>query len=181
MKPYAQFPKSIMFDWMHVYMVSGLLPQEFGKCMRELRRDGAPTGYTDVLAFLDKWIWPRSTQMDLRKIFHAKANKSNLEAKFFNCKASELFTIAPVLNLFFATIVAAQGYCTACVTSLCACLDVVELLAAMKNVTVPPNALARRSGAARRIPQGGVWHRHRREFHEDAHGPTFAWHAGRFR
>ena len=54
MKPYAQFPKSIMFDWMHVYMVSGMLPQEFGKCMRELRRDGAPTGYTDVLAFLDK-------------------------------------------------------------------------------------------------------------------------------
>ena len=100
MKPYAQFPKSIMFDWMHVYMVSGLLPQEFGKCMRELRRDGAPTGYTDVLAFLDKWIWPRIIQMNLRNIFHVKANKSNLEAKFFNCSASELLTIAPVLNLF---------------------------------------------------------------------------------
>ena len=157
MKPYAQFPKSIMFDWMHVYMVSGLLPQEFGKCMRELRRDGAPTGYTDVLAFLDKWIWPRSIQMNLRKIFHVKANKSNLEASFFSCSASELLTIAPVLNLFFATIVAAQGYCTACVTSLCACLDVVELLQAMKNVTVSPALLrdaVARHAASRRAAYG---------------------------
>ena len=100
MKPYAQLPESIMFDWMHVYMVSGLLPQEFGRCMRELRRDRAPTGYNEVLAFLDKWTWPRSTHMDLRKIFHAKANRAYLEANFFSCSASQLLTIAPVLNLF---------------------------------------------------------------------------------
>ena len=43
MKPYAQFPKSMMFDWMHLYMVGGLLPQEFGMCMRALRRSNAPT------------------------------------------------------------------------------------------------------------------------------------------
>ena len=146
MKPYAQFPKSIMFDWMHVYMVSGLLPQEFGKCMRELRREGAPTGYTEVLAFLDKWIWPRSTQTNLRKLIHAEANTSNLEAQFFSCRASELLTISPVLNLLFATIVASQAAsasqtASACVTSLCACLDVVELLVATKNVTVPPALL----------------------------------------
>ena len=72
MKPSAQLPESTMFDWMHVHMVSGLLPQEFGRCMRELRRDRAPTGYNEVLAFLDKWTWPRSTNMDLRNIFHAK-------------------------------------------------------------------------------------------------------------
>ena len=74
-------------------------------------------------------------------IFHAKANNSNLEAQYFSCSASELLTVAPVLNLCFATIVAAQGYCTACVTSLCACLDVVELLVTMKNATVPPALL----------------------------------------
>ena len=99
MKPYAQFPTSIMFDWMHLYMVSGLLPQEFGKCMRELRRNGAPTGYPAVLEFLSKWTWPRSIQINMRKIFHAKANKTNLESEYFSCSASELLTIAPVLNL----------------------------------------------------------------------------------
>ena len=109
LKPYAQFPKSIMFDWMHVYMVSGLLPQEFGKCMRELRRDGAPTGYTEVLAFLDKWTWPRSTQMNLRKIFHAKANKSNLEGEYFSCSASELLAIAAVLNVLSAQLSRRRG------------------------------------------------------------------------
>lgn len=134
------------------------MPHEFGKCMRELRREGAPTGYTEVLAFLDKWIWPRSTQMDLRNIFHAKANTSNLEAQFFSCRASELLTIAPVLNLFFATIVAPQAasasqIASACVTSSCACLDVVELLVATKNVTVHPallrDAVARHATARR--------------------------------
>ena len=34
-----------------------------------------------------------------------------------------------------------QGYCTAQVTSLCACLDVVELLATVKNTTVSPAIL----------------------------------------
>ena len=66
-------------------------------------------------------------------------------------------TIAPVLNLFFATIVAAQGYCTACVTSLCACLDVVELLQATKNVTVSPALLrdaVARHAASRRAAYG---------------------------
>ena len=77
LKPYAQFPKSIMFDWMHVYMVSGLLPQEFGKCMRELLRDGAPTGYTEVLALLAKWTWPRSTQMNLCKLNYLVAGRAN--------------------------------------------------------------------------------------------------------
>ena len=141
MKPYAQFPTSIMFDWMHLYMVSGLLPQEFGKCMRELRRNGAPTGYPEVRAFLSKWTWPRSVQINLRRIFHGKANKHNLEAEYFSCSASELLTIAPALNLFFATIVAAQEYCTACVASLCACLDAVELLTTIKNATVLPAVL----------------------------------------
>ena len=137
LKPYAQFPKSIMFDWMHVYMVSGLLPQEFGKCMRELRRDGAPTGYTDVLAFLEMWIWPRSTQMNLCKIFHVKANKLNLEASFFQLPGERALDHSTTSEFVFATLVAAHGCFTACVTSLCACLDVVELLAAMKNVAVP--------------------------------------------
>ena len=157
MKPYAQFPTSIMFDWMHLYMVSGLLPQEFGKCMRALRRNGAPTGYPAVLEFLSKWTWPRSIQINMRKIFHAKANKTNLESEYFSCSASELLTIAPVLNLFFATIVAAQGYCTACVASLCACLDVVELLATIKNATVPPAVLrdaVKRHVAFRRAAYG---------------------------
>ena len=150
------------------------MPEEFGKCMRELRRDGAPTGYTEVLAFLDKWIWPRNIRMDLRKIFHAMANTSDLEAQYFNCSASELLTVAPVLNLCFATIAAAQGYCTACVTSLCACLDVVELLVTMKNATVP--ALLRAAVTRHVTSRSGVWHRHRRETNEAAHDPTLGRH-----
>ena len=64
-----------------------------------------------------------------------------MECEYFSCSASELLTLVPVLNLFFATIVMTQGYCTAQVTSLCACLDVVELLATVKNTTVSPAIL----------------------------------------
>ena len=50
-------------------------------------------------------------------------------------------TLVPAVNLFFATIVAAQGDCLERVRSLCACLDVVELLATIKNTRVAPRVL----------------------------------------
>ena len=96
-----------------------------------------------------------SIQMNLRKIFHP----NNLGATgCFGLGARGCFGLGP-----------------ACVTSLCACLDVVELLVTMKNATVPP-ALLRDAVTRHVTSRSGVWHRHRREFHEAAHDPTLGWH-----
>ena len=57
---------------------------------------------------------------------------------------------------------------TACATSLCARLHVVELLVTM-NATM--SALLRDAVTRHVASRSGVWHRHQRE-----HDPTLGWH-----
>ena len=110
-----------------------------------------------------------SIQMNPRKIFHP----NNLGARScFGLGARGCFGLGPCS---FRRALRKEGYCTACVTSLCACLDVVELLVTMKNATVPP-ALLRDAVTRHVTSRSGVWHRHRREVHEAAHDPTLGWH-----
>ena len=107
-------------------------------------------------------------QINLRKIFHP----NNLGARScFGLGARGCFGLGPCS---FRRALRKEGYCTACVTSLCACFDVAELLVAMKNATMP--ALPRDAMTRHVASRSGVWHRHRREVHEAAHDPTLGWH-----
>ena len=50
---------TIMFDWFHVYLVGGLLDNEFGQCMLELRQFKQTT-YAVLHDYILRWKWPKT-------------------------------------------------------------------------------------------------------------------------
>ena len=86
---------AIMFDWMHIYLISGgLLQQEIGLCFRGLRGGGAGAVYAALLAFLLQWVWPHAAKgkLNLDRIFSPKAARLYLETGSFSCDASQMQT-----------------------------------------------------------------------------------------
>ena len=136
-KPYVNPISVLMFDWMHIYLVGGLLDHEFGLCMKALKRASSPNTYVVLRTFLSHWAWPRSINVKLDRLLNDKSIKSNLASGHFGSTASELLSLVPVLALYFATVCVPHGACLPLVFSLLACLDVVELLMLVKEGVVP--------------------------------------------
>ena len=110
-----------MFDWMHVYLVGGLMGQELGWTLLKLHVIGVRVA--TVGAFVRKWCWPKVHKARYEVLFQ-KSRESY--ASGFPCTASELLSLVPVLGIFFASL--APGTTKPFVDSLLACIDAVELL-----------------------------------------------------
>ena len=114
-----------MFDWMHIYLVGGILAQELGKTLAALRQIRVPLAA--VTDFLSKWKWPKSVNLNFVRLFKKTGAQ---HATGFSSTASELLSLTPVLVMFFASLEA--GPLAPQVNSLVACFDVVEILSAVK-------------------------------------------------
>ena len=114
-----------MFDWMHIYLVGGLLAQELGNTLANLRHIRVPIAV--VTEFLSKWTWPKSIRSDFRRLFKKTGAQ---HATGFSSTASELLSLTPVLAMFFASL--EPGCLAPQINSLVACFDVVEILASVK-------------------------------------------------
>ena len=123
-----------MFDWMHIYLVGGLLGQELGRTLASLRQIRVPS--SAVADFVKKWTWPKSLKLDFERLFKKTAAQ---HATGFSSTASELLSLTPVLAMFFASL--AAGCLAPQINSLVACFDVVELLATMKLGCVTASVL----------------------------------------
>ena len=130
----------VMFDWMHVYCVGGLLDVELGQCMRALHDQRAPTTYTVLGAYVAKWTWPKAVG-DVASLFDVKSAKKYLANGTFSCTASELLSLSPVLANYFANVALGQGMCLEHVRSILAAFAVIECLVAVRRGTVTPEAL----------------------------------------
>lgn len=140
-KSYVAVVSGLMFDWMHIYLVGGLLIQEFGLTMQMLQKARHCT-YGSLRVFLGEWVWPHANRINLDRLFNKKVDKENTASASFSCGASEMLTLLPTLALFMSTLVGrVEGPCLAAVLSLVACMDVVELLQQVKAGIVAPALL----------------------------------------
>ena len=132
----------VMFDWMHVYCVGGLLDVELGQCMRALYDQRAPTTYHVLGAYVAQWKWPKALGASLlANLFDGKSAKKYLANEVFSCTASELLSLSPVLANYFANVALAQGACLEHVQSILAAFAAVECLVEVRRGTVTPEAL----------------------------------------
>ena len=131
----------LMYDWPHCYVVGGLLDIEIGQCFRELSRVRSPTTYAVLGGFLEHWTWPHRQSPPIGKLFDEAAIRSHSNAGAFKANASDIMSLAPVLNFFLTRVTREQGFSLPQVDSLIACIDVVELLMCVRHGVVTADTL----------------------------------------
>ncbi len=129
----------LMFDWMHIYLVGGLLDKELGLTMTALRRAGSPLSYSQIGSYVEQWSFPKSAPQSFGHLFDDKASTSHHKAEHFGSKASDLLWLTPVLLRLFVVAALAQGYCIEMVESLIACLEVVYMLPTLRRGAMTPH------------------------------------------
>ena len=130
---------TLMWDWMHVYMVNGVFNQEIGRLMHSLHRHGAT--WARLHEYLSRWTWPRATG-SASALCNAKRAKSYYEAEVFKCSASEGLSVYPVLRKFLVDVVRPTGVCAEAVASAIHLCDAVKLLHSInRGATVRPARL----------------------------------------
>jgi len=131
----------LMYDWMHLYVVGGLLDEEMGLLMYAFHACKAPTTYAAIGLYVTTWFFPKRNSENFASAFDSKAAKSNLKSKSFSCNASQLLTLAPVLRRYFVEVAMRQGIEVLKVESIIACIDVVLVLQAVKKGKVSGDVL----------------------------------------
>jgi hypothetical protein len=137
-----------MWDWMHVYMVKGILNQELGLLVSKLYCSDLNLDYRNLHAFLQKFQWPtRVRSVTGQNIFVARETLD--DASDAKGDASELRSAYKVVQLFFngpdvlgaceadptdANVDLAAAI--ACYNSLCAVIDL--LVRVSECATVDP-------------------------------------------
>jgi len=134
-------PSQMMYDYAHTYVVGGLIDTEFGMAMKELKRAKAPTTYEALYAFITQFRFPARQSINAKKLFDAAAIRSHLAANAFKSTASELLTLAPVVNFYMTTVAARQGILLPIVRSLVAGFDALSLLQTVRHGCVTPDVL----------------------------------------
>ena len=134
----------VMFDWMHIYMVNGIVVVEVGSLMKTLASTRKhlrmkPITYAHIDAYLQRWCWPRG-HASPQKLCAPKDAKSWESNREIGGTASELLSFLPVFARFVDAVVAETDLGKACATaikSLLACSAVVERLhAIMRGIQI---------------------------------------------
>ena len=134
-----QYASSLMYDWMHLYLVNGLLDREFGQLMAHIKAD---VTYAQLGAYVELWTWPKSVSGSLTHLFDESNARNNVKNHCFASKASELLSLVPVLLRFFCLVVLSMGVWTPQVESFIACLEAVEMIHAVSRGCVTAPVLA---------------------------------------
>ena len=64
---------TLMFDWMHTYLMGGLLDEEVGLLMAALHAANSPTTYQILGDYVAKWTWPKHLH---QKSLHFSAGRA---------------------------------------------------------------------------------------------------------
>ena len=124
----------------------GLLPsivvnhtKEFGFFMWVMRKTG--TTYEDLGKYVSNWTVPAHLPK-LGRLFNPKRNKNNIEKGSFSSSASEFLTLVPLLLLYLCRIASVRDVgMIDYINSMIAALRVVEVLLAIRQGAVTPQAL----------------------------------------
>ena len=124
----------LVWDFMHVYFVTGVFDTEMSELMRRLKEQKLEVGAKEFDAFSNLFTWPRAYAAG-NLVCRPNALETNYEP---SGTASEFLSVAPVLALYLRRVVKPLGICAAEIESMLALCDVVELLLlAMRGLCKP--------------------------------------------
>jgi hypothetical protein len=136
-------PASItMWDWMHCFLVGGMLQKEVSLLMHRLK-----ISYATLHTYLGQYKWPARTSgtASAASCCSAKRTKTKTQAAGgytkFKCTASEGLSFYPVFAFWLMTVVLGTGYERDAVMSFLALADILDILVAIPTGRVTPAML----------------------------------------
>ena len=130
----------LMYEWMHIYFVSGIWNVEVVKLINALQKCNA-SSWVNLDGYVNKWVWPKLLPSG-RGIFGG-GGKRHKKAKHVKCTASEGLGLYMVIASFLLHCVGAGG-CEAEIASYMALCGVIDLLLEIAHGgVVSPAALYR--------------------------------------
>ena len=99
--------KCVVFDWMHVFFVSGIFNTHAGLMMWTLKEYGITYGMLET--YLAQWHWPAYIGKGACEVFDPKRAKSNWDAGTLKATASEGLSVLPIMANFFQSLLDNPG------------------------------------------------------------------------
>ena len=142
LRPMIKPASMLMYDWMHVYMVSGAFNHECGLLLGTLQHE-ARIGYKDIHEFVKQFVWPKRMSVTGKTVFEKRSGSGELK-----CSASEGLSVYSVFRQYLHTATLTSNSrvreAVDCYFALCDVLDLlrrviqgsvtsVELHAAIQN------------------------------------------------
>ncbi len=90
---------SLMYDWMHIFLVHGIFQLIVGLMINHFRRRPIGITHTNIHAFVSTFVWPTKfggKSADGKDVFE----KRSRDATYLQCSASEGLAVFPVFELF---------------------------------------------------------------------------------
>ena len=97
----------VVFDWMHVFFVSGIFNTHAGLMMWTLKEYGITYGMLET--YLAQWHWPAYIGKGDCEVFDPKRAKSNWDAGTLKATASEGLSVLPIMANFFQSLLDNPG------------------------------------------------------------------------
>ena len=124
----------LMYDWMHVYMVSGAFNHEAGLLLSLLHQE-LRISNKEIHIFVNKFTWPKLMPATGKAVFEKRSGTGELK-----CSASEGLSCYSLLRLFIQTLVvpraAGPGHLLAACSSFVALCNVIDILRTLSKGTV---------------------------------------------
>lgn len=128
----------LMFDWMHVYFVTGLFNWEVFLLERSLRPHGFNWDQFDL--YTHRWQFPRASRAN-SDIFNPELGLQETLVDHLKCSASEALSVYPVLVSFVQEVVVPLGACEREARSFLALGEVCDTLQCLKLGSVSQERL----------------------------------------
>lgn len=127
---------TLMFDWMHIYVVSGVWNVEIGALMHKLHQH-LHVSSKDMHDFVSSFRWPDSLNQTAKNVFEKRPRKGIDQP--LSCSASEALSVYGILRLFLILNVydrcpELQQACQ-CYYQLCNVIDLLVAISHSKPVT----------------------------------------------
>ena len=126
-------PLHILNDWFHTYLEGGLLDNELGEVMHQLKKLNKPRttqlGWRQLGEYVQLWTWPKHLGgARCKSLFDTASVEKYNKTKHFTCGASELLSLLPVFRLYFERIVVPTRVFQPGVESILRLIDALDVI-----------------------------------------------------
>jgi len=132
LREYVKPAQHTMYDFMHVWLVSGVAHMEIFEFLQRLRPFGV--GYPQIDSYIRVWHWPKYVTNPPTAAFNEARASSSSEA--FKAGASEILSLYPVLRHIIEVVVQPRGILQNEIKSILALFRVLDGFAAVAHKRV---------------------------------------------
>lgn len=100
LRTYVPPTKVILYDFLHVYLVGGVLPRELWLLLKRLTAQRVGITWRMLHSYMQGWRWPKSIKMQPKRCFNDARHEACRKAKTFKAGAGELLGMYEILRRF---------------------------------------------------------------------------------